>query len=243
MAVTAEALRRTNEAPGTRAKLRNLPTSAYKVREVLNLIRNKTVSEALDILQFSNRGAAVPVRKLLQSAVANAVENDNLVAEELFVAACFADEGVTAKRWRPRARGRAGRIRKRSSHITIIVARLDEERLERVRAEQVEQQGSRSRRVSKSRADRVAAGKKAGSTEAAVDAATEEEKGDKSGEATEAAAAEVIAANAPQESETTSAVEAEANAEAETEAAAEGDEPDAKTKTKKKSEADAEEEG
>ena len=76
------------------------------------------------------------VGKVLASAVANAVHNDGLDAEELFVSACYADEGSTLKRWRPRARGRATRIRKRTSHITIIVSRMPDERIARRRAKQ-----------------------------------------------------------------------------------------------------------
>lgn len=167
MATSADTLTRTNEQPGTRAKLSNLGTSAFKVREVLNLIRGKEVGLAEEILRFSTRGPAVPIQKLLQSAIANAVNNDGMDREELFVSACFADEGTTAKRWRPRARGRAGRIRKRSSHITVIVSRLPEERLERLRQEQAKDQGSRRSRVAGSRAARTA-GSKAKDAEAAI---------------------------------------------------------------------------
>ena len=74
--------------------------------------------EAADILRFVERDAAVIVGKVLDSAVANAANNDGLDPEELYVSACYADEGTTLKRWRPRARGRATRIRKRTSHIT-----------------------------------------------------------------------------------------------------------------------------
>lgn len=157
MATTAETLRRTNEKAGTRAVLRNLRTSAYKVREVLDLIRGQEVGRAQEILQFCQRGSAVPVGKLLASAIANAENNDELDGDELFVSACFADEGTTMKRFRPRARGRAGRIRKRSCHVTIIVSRLPEDRLERLREEQASEQGSRRRRVAASRSRRVAA--------------------------------------------------------------------------------------
>ena len=76
--------------------------------------------------------SAIAVGKVLRSAVANAENNDELDPEELFVSACFADEGTTIKRWRPRARGRATRIRKRTSHITVIVSRLPEEQLARL---------------------------------------------------------------------------------------------------------------
>jgi large subunit ribosomal protein L22 len=157
MATTAETLRRTNEQPGTRAKLKNLPSSAFKVRQVLDLIRGEDVHRALEILEFCERAPAEPVAKLLNSAIANAVNNDDQDRDELFVSACFADEGTTMKRWRPRARGRAGRIRKRSSHITIIVSRLPEDRLERLRGARDQQEGSRRRRVASSRASKAAA--------------------------------------------------------------------------------------
>ena len=140
---------KTNEREGTRALLRSAPLSAYKVREVLDLIRNQPVERAVDILRFCERGAADVVAKVLNSAVANAAANDELPhAEELFVSACFADEAKTARRMRPRARGRASRIRKRSSHITVIVSRMPEDQLRRVRARQeAEQAARRARRV------------------------------------------------------------------------------------------------
>ncbi len=115
---------KTNEREGTRAVLRHARVSPYKVREVLDLVRGRPVHEAEDILRFSERDAAFTVGKVLHSAVANAENNDELDPEELYVSACFADEGTTIKRWRPRARGRATRIRKRTSHITVIVSRM-----------------------------------------------------------------------------------------------------------------------
>lgn len=179
MATTAETLRRTNENPGTRAILRNCNLSPYKVRAVLDLIRGEDVQTAIERLRFCERAPAVPVAKLLNSAIANAENNDSMLRDELFVTTAFADEGVTAKRWRPRARGRAGRIRKRSSHITIVLARLPEDRLEQVRARNAEVTNSRSRRVSGSRADRVAGGRNKAAAqevndEAVADAANEE---------------------------------------------------------------------
>ena len=81
------------------------------------------------MLRFCERGAAEEVAKLLDSAVANAEHNDNLPADELFVSRAWADEGPTAKRYRPRARGRGTRIRKRTSHVTIVVARYSEDDL------------------------------------------------------------------------------------------------------------------
>ena len=125
---------KTNETPGTRAVLRHSRMSAYKVREVLDIIRGKEVGLAAEILRFSERDAAHEVGELLASAVANAENNDQMDPEELFVSTCYADEGGTIKRWRPRARGRASRIRKRTCHVTVIVSRLPEDRLQRVRA-------------------------------------------------------------------------------------------------------------
>ena len=151
---------KTNERPGTRAVVRNVRVSAYKAREVLNLIRGKHVADADEILQFVERDIAIIIRKGLASAVANAQNNDSQDPEALFVSACYADEGTTMKRWRPRARGRATRIRKRTCHITIIVSRLPEDALRR-RNERVASSGragagtagraSRRARVARSR--------------------------------------------------------------------------------------------
>ena len=143
---------KTNEREGTRAVLRNEGVSAYKVRPVLDLIRGLDVDRARDALALCERDAAILVGKLLASAVANAENNDGIDPEELFVSACYADEGPTAKRWRPRARGRATRIRKRSCHVTVIVSRLPEDRLNRLRARQAAEAGTR-------RARRVAGGR------------------------------------------------------------------------------------
>jgi large subunit ribosomal protein L22 len=143
---------KTNERPGTRATLRGYHMSASKARVVLNLIRNEDVTTAREILAGTTREAADVIGKVLASAVANAVNNDRLAADELFVSAAFADEGVTMKRFTPRARGRAGKIRKRSCHITVIVARLDDDRLEVLRATRnVQAVASRTRRVASSR--------------------------------------------------------------------------------------------
>ncbi|MCU1353283.1 MAG: rplV, partial [Acidimicrobiales bacterium] len=122
---------KTNERPGTRAQIRYLRVSAYKAREVLDLVRGKHVNDADEILSLVERDVARDVRKCLASAVANATNNDSQDPEALFVSACYADEGPTLKRWRPRARGRATRIRKRTCHITIVVSRLPEDQLRR----------------------------------------------------------------------------------------------------------------
>jgi large subunit ribosomal protein L22 len=143
---------KTNERPGTRATLRGYHMSASKARVVLNLIRNEDVTTAREILAGTTREAADVIGKVLASAVANAVNNDGLNADELFVSAAFADEGITMKRFTPRARGRAGKIRKRSCHITVIVSRLDEDRLVILRAARTAQAAaSRTRRVASSR--------------------------------------------------------------------------------------------
>jgi len=145
--MAAPATTRTNERPGTRAVLRQARMSATKARAVLDLIRGKDVRTAEEILQFSERDAAIAIRKLLRSAVANAEHNDEQSGDELFVSACFADEGRTLRRFRPRARGRATRIRKRSCHITVIVSRMPEEMLERRREKEASRPGSRAARV------------------------------------------------------------------------------------------------
>jgi large subunit ribosomal protein L22 len=142
---------KTNERPGTKAVLKYSRMSASKARQVLDLIRGEDVGRAAELLATTSREAADVIGKVLASAVANAAHNDGLDPDELYVAACFADEGATLKRWRPRARGRATRIRKRTCHLTIIVSRLPEERLARRRAEREVQGAQRSRRVSESR--------------------------------------------------------------------------------------------
>ena len=164
---------KTNERPGTRARASYVRSSAYKAREVLDLIRGKSCAEAQDILAFSERDVARPIGKVLDSAMSNAEHNDGLDAEELYVSACYADEGPTLKRWRPRARGRATRIRKRTCHITVIVSRYEPETLERMRARLARSGAAtaeaRRRRVARSRAaaqqEAAAAGEDAAASE------------------------------------------------------------------------------
>jgi len=156
---------KTNERPGTRAVLRHSRVSAYKAREVLNLIRGQDYQRATEILEYCDRGVAEVIGKLLHSAAANARHNEGLDPDEMYVSACFADEGTTLKRWRPRARGRATRIRKRTCHITVILSRLPDDQLARRRSRvAAEQSERRARRVAGGlRRNRVAA-----STEAAA---------------------------------------------------------------------------
>ena len=147
---------KTNERPGTRAQASHVRGSASKTREVLNQIRGKSCDAAREILAFSERDAARSIGKVLESAVANAEHNDGLDGDELYVSACYADVGPTLKRWRPRARGRATQIRKRTCHITVIVSRYDPETLDRLRSQPsrsgVRSSDARRRRVARSRA-------------------------------------------------------------------------------------------
>lgn len=104
------------------AKLKGARISAQKVRLVADQIRGRSVGEALDILNFSTKKGAHLVRKLLESAIANAEHNEGADVDELSVATICVDEGMTMKRIKPRAKGRADRILKRSCHITLAVA-------------------------------------------------------------------------------------------------------------------------
>jgi len=142
---------KTNERPGTRAVYRYCGMSASKARQVLDLIRGEDVQRAAEILTGTEREAAEIIGKVLTSAVSNAAHNDQQNPEDLYVSACYADEGATMKRWRPRARGRATRIRKRTCHITIIVSRLPAEQLELRRRRLEAVTANRSRRVDASR--------------------------------------------------------------------------------------------
>ena len=144
---------KTNERPGTRARARYVRLSATKARAVLDLVRGKSVQQAGEILQFTERDAADVVGKVLASAVANAVTNDGETAEELFVSACYADEGPTLKRWRPRARGRATRIRKRTCHVTVIVSPMAPEQLAVVRGRQTSRAAARTGRMTRTAAE------------------------------------------------------------------------------------------
>ena len=221
---------KTNERPGTKAVLRHFHMSATKARQVLNLIRGEDVDRAAEILNGVEREAGQVIAKVLASAVANAVHNDGQSADDLYVAACYADEGTTMKRWRPRARGRATRIRKRTCHITIVVARLDDERLERRAVARQASGAQRARRVSESqrRADQQGRGRR---RDAAREAA-----------AAEAAAEEEVVENeiveAPEAAEVETAVEAVEEAPVAEEAVVEAEaaEPAAEGETEEKSE-------
>ncbi len=143
-------------SPSAHAVLKHARFSAYKAREVLGQIKGMHATRALAVLEATDRAAAIPISKLLSSALANAQANENLDKEEMYVSTCFADEATTMKRWRPRARGRATRIRKRTCHITIVVSRLPEEDLARLRSKKAAEATSRrEKRVASTRKARV----------------------------------------------------------------------------------------
>ncbi|MBV8863136.1 MAG: 50S ribosomal protein L22 [Mycobacterium sp.] len=110
-----------SEFPSAVAKARFVRVSPTKARRVINLVRGKPVAEALNILRWAPQAASVPVAKVIASAAANAQNNNGLDPATLVVASVYADDGPTAKRIRPRAQGRAFRIRRRTSHITVVV--------------------------------------------------------------------------------------------------------------------------
>jgi large subunit ribosomal protein L22 len=193
----------THDRPHARAEVKFVRMSASKVRVVLDLIRGDHVIDAIETLALSQRKAAHDIAKALRSAVANANHNEEIPTEELFVSACYADEGPTLKRFRPRARGRAGKINKRTCHITVEVARLTDDEIDR-RAKRLESKGGAKKKSGGDRAARVRKSKKdAGAEDAeaqkqAVAAAEVEEEVVSSEGADEASSAEV------QESEATS---------------------------------------
>jgi large subunit ribosomal protein L22 len=106
----------------TRAVAKYIRLSPVKVRQVVDLVRGKSVDEALAILRFTPKRAAKPVAKVIKSATANAEHNNDLDREQLFIARVFVDQGPSLKRWRPRAYGRANVIKHRTSHITVVVS-------------------------------------------------------------------------------------------------------------------------
>jgi large subunit ribosomal protein L22 len=107
--------------PGAMARARYVRVTPMKARRVVDLIRGLPAREALTVLQFAPQAASEPVFKVLASAVANAENNERLDPDTLLVSQAYVDEGPTMKRFRPRAQGRAYRIRKRTSHITVVV--------------------------------------------------------------------------------------------------------------------------
>ena len=113
--------------PEARATSKYNRTSARKMRRVVDLIRGQHVIEAERLLRFSGLGASCDIEKLLHSAVVNVERNPGVVAENLVVSRAWVDEGPTLKRYRPRAYGRATRVRKRTSHVTLVVRTMNDE--------------------------------------------------------------------------------------------------------------------
>src|ERR1700758_1954577 len=142
------------EYPTATAKARFVRVSATKARRVINLVRGKSVAEALDILRWAPQAASEPVAKVIASAAANAQNNDGLDPSTLVVSTVYADEGPTTKRIRPRAQGRAFRIRRRTSHITVVVE-------SRPTKDQRSTKSARARRAEASKAAASAPAKKA----------------------------------------------------------------------------------
>src|SRR5690242_15392937 len=118
-AKNAAGARSDSDAPGATATARYVRVAPMKARRVVDLIRGLPAGEALSLLQFAPQAASENVYKVLASAVANAEHNGQLDPATLWVSAAYVDEGPTMKRFRPRAQGRAYRIRKRTSHITV----------------------------------------------------------------------------------------------------------------------------
>jgi len=144
----------TTEFPSAVAKARFVRVSPRKARRVIDLVRGRSVSDALDILRWAPQAASEPVAKVIASAAANAQNNNGLDPATLVVATVYADEGPTAKRIRPRAQGRAFRIRRRTSHITVVVE-------SRPAKDQRSAKSTRARRAEASKAAAKAPAKKA----------------------------------------------------------------------------------
>jgi large subunit ribosomal protein L22 len=169
----------TTEYPSASAVAKYVGISASKARRVINLVRGKSVEEALDILRWAPQAASEPVAKVIASAAANAQNNNGLDPETLVVATVYADEGPTAKRIRPRAQGRAFRIRRRTSHITVIVE-------SRPPKDQRSAKSSRTRRAEGSKAAAKAPAKKAPANKAPAKKAPAKKAPAKSSEASDA---------------------------------------------------------
>jgi large subunit ribosomal protein L22 len=156
------------------AKGRYLRVSPYKVRQVLELVRGLPVEDAERMLLLCEKDAADDVLKILNSATANAEHNLALEADELYVARAWADEGPTRKWGQPRARGRYFRVRKRTSHVTIVLERFDVEELEERRRRE-EASGRGAAAAQRSRAERVRRSRQAAVAEPEAETEAEEE--------------------------------------------------------------------
>ena len=185
----------TTEYPSAVAKARFVHVSASKARRVIDLVRGKSVTDALDILRWAPQAASEPVAKVIASAAANAQNNEGLDPSTLVVATVYADEGPTAKRIRPRAQGRAFRIRKRTSHITVVVE-------SRPSREERTGKSAGTARARRAQGSKAAAAKKAPATKATAEATTAENAPAKTASgaakaATSSTAKKAAATNAP----------------------------------------------
>ena len=115
------------DVPVVRASARYLRVTPRKARLVADQVRGMPIAEALPLLEFSPRGAAHDIRKLIESAMANAENNHDLVAEEMRISELNVDEGPTLRRWRARARGRATRVDKRTCHVSVALTPIEED--------------------------------------------------------------------------------------------------------------------
>jgi large subunit ribosomal protein L22 len=171
----------TTEYPSATAKARFVRVSPRKARRVIDLVRGRSVTDALDILRWAPQAASEPVAKVIASAAANAQNNNGLDPANLVVATVYADEGPTAKRIRPRAQGRAFRIRRRTSHITVVVE-------SRPSKDQRSAKSARARRAEASKAAASAPAKKAAAKKAPAKKAPAKEAPAKKAPAKEAPA-------------------------------------------------------
>lgn len=154
--------------PGARAVARHVRTSPMKARRVVNLVRGLPASEALTVLKFAPQAASEPVYKVVASAIANAENNERLDPDSLLISEAYVDEGPTLRRFRPRAQGRAYRIRKRTCHITVVV--------ESVQAGPVNAKRGKKKAAGKKAAESTGApaGATAASSDTAADASEKE---------------------------------------------------------------------
>ncbi|WP_293000891.1 50S ribosomal protein L22 [Mycobacterium sp.] len=184
------------EFPSATAVARFVRVSPTKARRVIDLVRGKSVTEALDILRWAPQAASEPVAKVIASAAANAQNNNGLDPATLVVATVYADGGPTAKRIRPRAQGRAFRIRKRTSHITVIV----ESRPSKDGRGSQSASATRARRAQASKAAGTAPAKKAAADKAPAKKATADKAPAKKASPKKATAAKSAAPEATSES-------------------------------------------
>lgn len=129
-----------------KAKLQYLRIAPRKVRLVADSIRRKTVQESRNILNFSVKGAARPLMKLLNSAVANAKNNSSIEEENLYIAKITVDEGPKIKRWQPRSRGQAFEIQRKTSHVSLILKEIEKSKAKKLKKKETRPKSSKQTR-------------------------------------------------------------------------------------------------